>query len=78
MVARILRHPDDFEQVMDIVDDIFDDDTYQLHLLGKHNRIEWTSGEGAEQKVWHVDPETTRFGRIVLDALSPFAPEELL
>jgi cardiolipin synthase C len=77
-LGLIIRSPDLAHQVTSIFDDITTDDSYKLSLIGKHGRLEWSSGEGEEHKVWHVDPETTRMGRIMLDVLSPFAPEELL
>jgi cardiolipin synthase C len=77
-LGLVIRSPDLAHQVTGILDDITADDSYKLQLIGKHGKLEWSSGEGDERKVWHVDPETTRMGRLMLDMLSPFAPEELL
>ena len=67
------------EPALFLLDDIDADDSYRLTLVGKHNnKIEWTTGEGSDMKTWHRDPETTTASRLLLDVLSPFAPEELL
>jgi putative cardiolipin synthase len=64
-------------QVMSLLDDISADGSYRL-ALDRHDKIVWSSGEGPAEKIWHKDPETTRFQRFTLKLLAPFAPEELL
>jgi putative cardiolipin synthase len=76
-MGLVLRSPDFAKQVTNILDELDADESYKLSL-DRHGRIEWTTGEGAEQKVWHKDPETTRLQRFLLELLSPVAPEEFL
>jgi cardiolipin synthase C len=64
-------------QVTNLLDDISTDGSYKLQLDAK-NRVEWVSGDGGTQRIWHTDPETSRTERIWLRMLSPFAPDELL
>jgi putative cardiolipin synthase len=64
-------------EVTSLLDDISTDGSYKLQL-DRHDRVEWVSGEGGAQKIWHTEPETSRTERIWLTLLSPFAPDELL
>jgi phosphatidylserine/phosphatidylglycerophosphate/cardiolipin synthase-like enzyme len=64
-------------EVTSLLDDISTDGSYKLEL-DPRGRVEWVSGEGSAQRVWHTDPETSRTERIWLKILSPFAPDELL
>jgi cardiolipin synthase C len=64
-------------EVTGLLDDISNDGSYKLQL-DQHDRVEWVSGEGAAQKIWHQDPGTSRTERAWLRLLSPFAPDELL
>ena len=64
-------------EVTGLLDDLSTDGSYKLQL-DQHGRVEWVSGDGATQKVWHREPETSRTERIWLSLLSPFAPDELL
>lgn len=73
----VMRSPEIAHQVSSIVDDIVADGSYKLSL-DSHGRVEWSSLEGGQQRIWHVDPETTRMERIALKLLAPFAPEEML
>jgi putative cardiolipin synthase len=76
-MGLVLRSSDFAKQVTNILDELDADESYKLSL-DRHGHIEWTTGEGAEQKVWHKDPETTRLQRFLLELLSPVAPEEFL
>jgi phosphatidylserine/phosphatidylglycerophosphate/cardiolipin synthase-like enzyme len=64
-------------EVTSLLDDISTDGSYKLQL-DQHDRVEWVSGEGSTQKIWHTDPATSRTERAWLKILSPFAPDELL
>ncbi len=64
-------------EVTGLLDDISTDGSYKL-LLDPHGRVEWVSGEGSAQKIWHTDPGTSRTERLWLKILTPFAPDELL
>ena len=64
-------------EVTSLLDDISTDGSYKLEL-DPRGRVEWVSGEGSTQKIWHTDPATSRTERIWLKILSPFAPDELL
>jgi cardiolipin synthase C len=64
-------------EVTGLLDDISTDGSYKVQL-DPHDRVEWVSGDGGTQKVWHTDPGTSRTERIWLKLLSPFAPDELL
>jgi phosphatidylserine/phosphatidylglycerophosphate/cardiolipin synthase-like enzyme len=64
-------------QVTGLLDDISTDGSYRLRL-DENNHVEWVSGEGDSQKIWHTDPGTSRTERIWLKILSPFAPDDLL
>ena len=64
-------------EVTSLLDDISTDGSYKLQL-DPHGRVEWVSGEGSTQKIWHTDPATSRTERVWLKILSPFAPDELL
>ena len=77
-MGLVMRSTDIAKQVTNILDDLSADGSYRLSLLDHSNKIEWFSGEPGEEKTWHNDPETTLTQRIVLHALGPFAPEELL
>jgi putative cardiolipin synthase len=73
----VLRSAEIARQVTNLLDDVDTDGSYQLSLPdGKH--ILWSSGEPGEEQTWHTDPETTRTQRLLLKALAPFAPEEML
>jgi phosphatidylserine/phosphatidylglycerophosphate/cardiolipin synthase-like enzyme len=76
-MGLVLRSADFAKQVAGILDELDADESYKLSL-DAHGRIQWSSGEGADKKVWHKDPETTRGQRFLLEMLSPFAPEEFL
>lgn len=64
-------------EVTGLLDDLSTDGSYKLQL-DQHGRVEWVSGDGGTQRVWHREPETSRTERIWLSLLSPFAPDELL
>jgi phosphatidylserine/phosphatidylglycerophosphate/cardiolipin synthase-like enzyme len=64
-------------QVTSLIDDISADGSYKLDL-DQDGRIVWSSGGEGSQDVWHTDPETTRWQRLILRLVAPFAPEELL
>ncbi len=64
-------------EVTSLLDDISTDGSYKLQL-DSHGRVEWVSGEGSTQKIWHTDPATSRTERLWLKILTPFAPDELL
>jgi phosphatidylserine/phosphatidylglycerophosphate/cardiolipin synthase-like enzyme len=64
-------------EVTSLLDDISTDGSYKLEL-DPHGRVEWVSGEGSAQKIWHTEPATSLIERIWLKLLSPFAPDELL
>ena len=64
-------------EVTSLLDDISTDGSYKLQL-DPRGRVEWVSGEGSAQRIWHTDPATSRTERIWLKLLSPFAPDELL
>ncbi|MDP9087238.1 MAG: phospholipase D family protein [Pseudomonadota bacterium] len=64
-------------QVTGLLDDISTDGSYRLQL-DKNGRVEWVTGEGDAQKIWHTDPGTSVTERVWLKILSPFAPDELL
>jgi cardiolipin synthase C len=64
-------------EVTGLLDDISTDSSYKLQL-DRHGRVEWVSGDGATQNIWHTDPATSRTERVWLKILTPFAPDELL
>ena len=64
-------------EVTSLLDDISTDGSYKLEL-DPHGRVQWVSGEGSTQKIWHTDPATSRTERVWLKILTPFAPDELL
>ena len=64
-------------EVTSLLDDISTDGSYKLQL-DQHDHVEWVSGDGGTQKIWHTDPATSRTERIWLTILSPFAPDEIL
>jgi cardiolipin synthase C len=64
-------------EVTNLLDDISTDGSYKLQLDG-HGHVEWVSGDGGTQKIWHTDPATSRTERVWLKILAPFAPDELL
>ena len=76
-LGLVMRSADIAHQVTALLDDISADGSYRLKLTD-HHRVEWISGEGASEKEWLTDPETTRWQRLTLKLLAPFAPEELL
>jgi cardiolipin synthase C len=76
-LGLVIRSPEIARQVTGLLDDVSADGSYRLSLDGS-GKIVWTSGEGADRKTWHTDPETTLTQRIALKLLAPFAPEELL
>jgi cardiolipin synthase C len=76
-LGLVMRSPEIARQVTSLLDDISAEGSYKLSL-DSHGRIVWSSGEGGDEKIWHRDPETTRWQRFALKLLAPFAPEELL
>ncbi len=64
-------------EVTSLLDDISTDGSYKLQL-DSHGRVEWVSGEGSTQKIWHTEPATSRIERLWLKILTPFAPDDLL
>jgi cardiolipin synthase C len=64
-------------EVTNLLDDISTDGSYKLQL-DQHDRVEWVSGDGGTQRIWHTDPATSRTERAWLKILSPFAPDEIL
>ena len=64
-------------EVTSLLDDISTDGSYKLQL-DQHDHVEWMSGDGGTQKIWHTDPATSRTERVWLTILSPFAPDEIL
>jgi cardiolipin synthase C len=76
-LGLVMRSTEIARQVTSLLDDISADGSYRLQLDRK-DRIVWSSGEDGAEQVWHTDPETTRSQRLLLKALAPFAPEELL
>jgi putative cardiolipin synthase len=64
-------------QVTSLLDDLSTDGSYKLQLDAA-GRVEWVSGDAEAQKIWHIDPETSRTERLWLKLLSPLAPDELL
>jgi cardiolipin synthase C len=73
----VIRSPEIARQVTSLLDDISADGSYRLSL-DRAGKLLWSSGEGSDVKVWHIDPETTFSQRALLKLLAPFAPEELL
>jgi putative cardiolipin synthase len=76
-LGLVMRSPDIAREVTGLLDDLSTDGSYKLRL-DERGRVEWVAGEGPSQKVWHVEPATSRTERIWLMILSPFAPDELL
>jgi putative cardiolipin synthase len=76
-LGLVMRSPEIARQVTSLLDDISAEGSYKLSLDSR-GRIVWSSGEGEDKKIWHRDPETTRWQRFALKLLAPFAPEELL
>jgi putative cardiolipin synthase len=76
-LGLVMRSPDIAREVTGLLDDISTDGSYKLQLDDR-GRVEWVAGEGAAQKVWHVEPATSRTERVWLTILSPFAPDEIL
>ena len=76
-LGLVVRSPEIAHQVVSLLDDISADGSYRLSLDAA-GHIVWSSGEGSEEKVWHNEPETTRWQRVTIKLLAPFAPEELL
>jgi phosphatidylserine/phosphatidylglycerophosphate/cardiolipin synthase-like enzyme len=74
----VIRSADIARQVTGLLDDISADGSYRLQLEDHTDQIEWRSGDPESPKIWHSEPETTRWQRFSLDLLAPFAPEELL
>jgi cardiolipin synthase C len=77
-LGLVIRSAEIARQVTSLLDDISADGSYRLQLIGHNDQIEWSSGEGALEKKWYIDPETTRPQRFWLKMAAPFAPEELL
>jgi phosphatidylserine/phosphatidylglycerophosphate/cardiolipin synthase-like enzyme len=77
-LGLVIRSAEIARQVTSLLDDISADGSYRLQLIGHSDQIEWSSGEGALEKKWYIDPETTRPQRFWLKMAAPFAPEELL
>ena len=77
-LGLVMRSTEIARQVTSLLDDIHADGSYKLQLLDHTDKIEWSSGEPGEEKIWHTDPETTRLQRFSLKVVAPFAPEELL
>ena len=76
-MGLVMRSAEIAGQVTSLVDDVSSAGSYRLHLDGAGG-IVWSSGEPDAEEVWYTDPETTRLQRFALEALAPFAPEELL
>jgi putative cardiolipin synthase len=76
-LGLVMRSPEIARQVTSLLDDISAEGSYKLSLDSR-GRIVWSSGEGEDEKIWHRDPQTTRWQRFALKLLAPFAPEELL
>jgi cardiolipin synthase C len=74
----VIRSPEIARQVTSLLDDISADGSYRLQLEDHTDKIEWRSGDAESPKIWHTEPETTRWQRFSLDLLAPFSPEELL
>ena len=77
-LGLVMRSTEIARQVTSLLDDISADGSYRLELVDHTEQIEWSSGEPGAEKIWHIDPETTRLQRFLLKAVAPFAPEELL
>jgi cardiolipin synthase C len=77
-LGLVIRSAEISRQVTSLLDDLSTDGSYTLRLEDHSDRIEWSSGEPGAQKIWHTDPETTRWQRMSLKVLAPFAPDELL
>jgi phosphatidylserine/phosphatidylglycerophosphate/cardiolipin synthase-like enzyme len=76
-LGLVINNTEIAREVTGLLDDISTDGSYKLRLA-QHGRVEWVSGEGAAQKIWHTDPGTSRTERVWLKILTPFAPDELL
>ncbi len=77
-LGLVIRSTEIARQVTSLLDDISTDGSYKLQLVGRSDRIEWSSGEPGAMKTWHKDPETTFPQRLWLKLLTPFAPDEFL
>jgi len=77
-LGLVIRSTEIARQVTNLLDDISTDGSYKLQLVGRGDRIEWSSGEPGAMKTWHKDPETTFPQRLWLKLLTPFAPDEFL
>ena len=77
-LGLVMRSAEIARQVTSLIDDISADGSYRLQLQDHGTQIEWVSGEPGAEKIWFTDPETTRWQRLALKVLAPFAPEELL
>jgi putative cardiolipin synthase len=74
----VIRSPEIARQVTSLLDDISADGSFRVQLEDHTDKIEWISGEPDATKIWHSEPETTRWQRLSLHLLEPFSPEQLL
>jgi len=77
-LGLVIRSPTIAHQVTSLFDDISADGSYQLHLVGPSDTLEWRSEEAGGEKIWHSDPLSNPLQRFWLHLLAPFAPEEML
>ncbi|HEX4151099.1 MAG TPA: phospholipase D family protein [Steroidobacteraceae bacterium] len=76
-LGLVMRSPEIALQVTGLFDDIVADGSYKLSLDPRGHLL-WSFGAGDTERVWHREPDTTRWQRTEWRLLAPFAPEELL
>ncbi len=76
-LGLVIRSAEIAREITSLLDDISADGSYKLQL-DQNGRVEWVSGEGSAQQIWHTEPGTSRTERVWLKLLSAFAPDELL
>lgn len=76
-LGLVMRSADIARQVTSLFDDISAFGSFQLHLAGPAQKLEWSSEE-AGGKTWNKDPLTRPMQRFWLELLAPFAPEDML
>jgi hypothetical protein len=72
----LIDSPEIAEDLLKMLD--FEGSAWRLRLDARGSGIEWVSGLGGQQRVLHVDPETTIWQRFTSRALSALLPENWL
>jgi cardiolipin synthase C len=77
-IGLIVFSPEMAQQVLKLVDLLKQQGSYRLRIGAASGLLEWVSEEAPDPQVFHTEPDTSFWTRLLLELLAPLTPESLL